>query len=555
MMKSFLTWDPVSCVSYAGFDEEYAYRNNKWFFDKSVWQKMLRAMSGCGFDALVLANTHPFPFMVDLEKYPEAGAVDEVSLAEYQCMHHWIMKTAIEFDIALHLLFFSVYVPDSLLAAREIDPAAVAVPSDFSLEYTHYCVRRLLDEYPELAGVWVDSSRNLTSRREEFVQHAIIDALDAVRPDAFVCLSGDGLDPEPFVRSIRRRGGRPIAYSASYTRDYLVDPSPDSQFRKWADAAGAHNIVAEVRPGNIAPWTCFSHETTEGISENLEQLGCRGLCLEPLSVYDWPKSSDTYFKYQFQRDMVWYSLWGGVSAEDLMRRGQPKWLLRNRSVLPGFEAGSRILELLALYFAPVEGSRWLPQFCTIADGSTAHLMSIDDMLRSDASEGAEWWEDVTGDPAATLSTHVTSGTQREAYGPDELMEELSDLAEQAIGAGDKGMRSASGEKELPGFARDVFCMGRLGEFYVERIRAALAHARHDDAEALQHMSRAVGIFREIRSVDSSHRGVFRLDLGKSAAAGSWNAVLDALAAEHNDAESGRFEPGTAYPTLRVDADD
>ena len=54
----------------------------------------------------------------------------------------------------------------------------------------------------------------------------------------------------------------------------------------------------------------------------------------------------------------------------------------------------------------------------------------------------------------------------DAYGPDELIEELADLSEQAVSAGEKGMRNASSEKELPSFARDAVCMGRLGEFYV-----------------------------------------------------------------------------------------
>ena len=83
MLRAFWTWDPVSSGNYRAFDEPFAYRNNKWFFDKSVWQKMFRAMSGCGFNAMVLANTHPFPFMLDLPKYPDARVLDEPTLREY----------------------------------------------------------------------------------------------------------------------------------------------------------------------------------------------------------------------------------------------------------------------------------------------------------------------------------------------------------------------------------------------------------------------------------------------------------------------------------------
>jgi hypothetical protein len=549
MMRAFWTWDPVSCTSYRAFDEPYAYRNNKWFFDKSVWQKMLRAMSGCGFDAVVLANTHPFPFMVDLEKFPEARVVDEAAFTEYQQMHHWIVETALDYDIAPYVLFFSIYMPDGLLKSRGIDPAAAAIPTDFSLEYTHYCVRRLLDEYPDIAGVFADASESMTEKREEFLQHAVVDALDAVRPDASLYLRGWGAEPEQLVSGVKRRGGRPIYYSVKYTYEHLVDPNPDPMFAKWVDAAGAENVAAEFWISNFEPWTSYSHETVDGILANLEEMNCRGFSLQPLSLYDWPKSSDTYFKYQFQRDLVWYSIWGGGGTGDLLRRGQPKWLVRNHRLLPGFEAGSRILELLALYFGGDKQNQWHPQFCSVRDSSGAHLFSIEDMLHVDESPefcGRDWWQEVTGDQVVHVAEHVKSGTPRDAYGPDELIEELADLAEQAAGAGDKGMRSASGERELPSFARDAFCMGRLGEFYVERLRAALAHARGDDPEALDHMARAIGIFKEIRSVDSSHRGPFRVITGRCAIVGDWTGTVKALEAEYADASAGDFKRGSEY---------
>jgi hypothetical protein len=554
MMRAFWTWDPVSCKARRSFDEPWAYENNKWFFDKSVWQKMFRAMSGCGFDAMVLANTHPFPFMVDLEKYPEARVLDEADFAGYQQMHHWIVEAALDYGIAPYLLFFSIYMPDRLMESRGIDPAAAATPTDFSLEYTHYCVRRLLDEYPDITGLFVDASENIAEKREEFVQQAVVDAADAVRPDVQLYLRGWRADPERLVSGVKRRGGRPIYYSVKYTYEHLVDANPDPVFSKWIEAAGANNVAAEFWVSNFEPWTSFSNETVEGILGNLEETGCRGLSLQPLSLYDWPKSSDTFFKYQFQRDMVWYSIWGGVGIDDMLKRGQPKWLLRNHRLMPGFEAGSRILELLALYFAGDKQNQWHPQFCSIRDGFGGHLFSVEDMLHTDddpAFWGRDWWQEITGDKVVHLAEHVRSGTPPDAYGPDELIEELADLAEQAVGAGDKGMRSASGEKELPSFARDAFCMGRLGEFYVERLRAALAHARGDDAESLEHMARAVGIFKEIRSVDSSHRGPFRVISGRCAIVGDWSGTVRALEAEYADASKGQFKRGTEYPVHEI----
>ncbi|MCL5104586.1 MAG: hypothetical protein M1133_10820 [Armatimonadetes bacterium] len=547
MLKAFYTWDPVSAGTYRAFNEPAAYANNKWFFDKSVWQKMFRAMSGCGFDALILANTHPSPFMIDLASYPDAKIIGEPALMDYQRMHHWIFETALDYDIASYLLFFNIYMPERLLAAQGIDASQARVPSDFSLEYTHHCVRELLETYPELVGLIADVGSNLAGDvgvRPQFVQQAIVDAVDAARPDVRLYLRGWEGAPEEIVGSVKRRGGRQVGYFARYTRDCLVDAGPDSEFNAWVEAAGAENIIADFQAANVEPWTCFSFDTVEEIVENLNRMECEGFALRPLSVADWPRTSDEYFKFQWQRDLVWYSAWGGTSVEQLLRSGLPKWLLRNSRLMPGFSAGSRILELLALYFAPQSGY-WGPQFCSIwdADASVFHLLSVADML---GESGGVWWQDVTGDRAVRLAEYVRSGTPEDSYGPDELIEELADLSEQAVSAGEKGMRSASGEKELPSLARDAFCTGRLGEFYVERLKAALAHARGDDAEAVEHMNRALGLYREIRGVDNSHRGPITIVVGREAVEYTWTTTLKALEAELADASNGRFGPGCDY---------
>jgi len=523
---------------------------------------MFRTMSSCGFNAIVLANTHPFPFLVDLPAYPDARVVSEEDLRGCQRMCHWILETAIEYEIAPYLLFFSIYYPAPMLESRAglrqaQDGRGAYSPTDFALEYAHYCVRELLQTYPELAGIFVDASESVADGRAQFVQRAVVDALDSVRPDAALFVRGWCADPSEFVPNIRRRGGKQVSYSVKYTWEHLVDANPDPMFTRWVESVGAPSVAAEFWISNFEPWTSFSYDTVEGILENLTDLGCAGFSLHPLSLYEWPGTSDTNFKYQFQRDLVWYSVWGGTGLDRLLDQGRPRWLLRNQRLLSGFQAGSRIMELLALYFAGDRQNQWHPQFCSIRDydGRPPHLLSVEDMLHLDDQpvfQGRDWWHEITGDRVVHLAEYVASGTPENAYGPDELIEELADLAEQAVSAGEKGMRSASGEKELPSFARDAFCMGRLGEFYLERLRAALAHARGDDAEALEHMSRALGLYRDIRAVDRSHRGPFRVITGRCALTCDWLDVIQALELEYADASQGEFKLGTNYPIGRLE---
>ncbi len=463
MLRAFWTWnqDP----------------DKKWFYDKSVWQKMLRAMGGRGFDSVIFADARPID-----------------GPADYQQMPRWVFEIALDYEIAPYVF---IEVPGDAGAVDRLCPS----------------LREMMESYPELKGVFLSAG-----------SQSVVDAIDAARPDASVYVRPGG-------EEVTRRGGRPIGYSVKYSGDHLVDASPDPEFSAWVEAVGAENVLAEFSVTNFEPWTSFSYDTVEGALASLAELGCEGFAVHPLSVEEWPHTSDAFFKYQWQRDLVWYAVWGGTSTEQLARQGQPKWLARNARVMPGFEAGSRILELLSLYFAGDKSMAWQPQLCSIA----RRLLTIEDMLHlGDMPEfrALDWWTEITGDRVVHLAEYIASGTPADAYGPEELIEELTDLAEQAVAAGEKGMRSASGEKELPGLARDALCMGRLGEFYVERLRAALAHARGNDAEALEHISRALGLYREIAAVDSSHRE-----------GGEWANVVKALEAEHADGVKGVFGRG------------
>jgi len=438
-------------------------------------------MGGCGFNAVVFGDARPID-----------------GPADYQQMLKWVFETALDYNIAPYVFI------------------------DLSDDASRLCadLREMVETYTNLRGLFL-------SRGDQ----AVVDAIDAARPDAAIFICGS---EEPNADAVTRRGGRKIGCSMKYSGDHLVDGNPDPAFLRSVEAVGAENVVAEFSISNFQPWTSFSYDTVESALANLGELGCEGFCVHPLSVDEWPQTSDTFFKYQWQRDLVWYSVWGGTGVEQLARQGQPKWLVRNVRVMSGFQAGSRIPELLSLYFGG-DGT-WRPQLCSVLGDGELRLLTIEDMLHLEnipEFRKLDWWTQITGDRVVHLAEYIASGSPEDAYGPEELLEELTDLSGQAVAAGEKGMRSASGEKELPGLARDALCMGRLGEFYVERLRAALAHARGDDSEAIEHLTRALGLYREIAAVDSSHRED-----------GEWASVLKALEAEHANAEKGVFGRST-----------
>lgn len=522
MLRAFWTYDPIP-------DRR---DDDKWFFDKSVWQKMFRTMNTCQFNAMFFSAAEVLPCMIGLSVCPDDNLIDEAAADGYQQMYHWIFQNALDYDIAPYLVLNPLRVPS------DADP----------VEYIRHCMAALLDTYTELSGIVLEG--DAAPQNIKLIQQAVVDVLDAARPDAALIIRAGGVDADFITSSLTRRGNRKIGYCVKYTSDHLVDHNNDEAFARWVDAVDGENIIAEFGFANFEPWTCFSFDTITNILSNLTEAGCLGLAPLPLSPGQWPHVSDSFFKYQWQRDLIWYSAWGGMGIEQLKRQNRPKWLIRNFRLISGFEAASRIIELLTLYFAGDRTSAWRPQYCSVETERGPHLMSLSDMLQPGGlSEysGRDWWEEITGDPAIHLGEYILKGAPENTYGPEELIEELTDLAGLAVAAGEKGLRSASGEKELPSFSRDALCMGRLGEFYVERIRGALSHAREENAEAAEHVARALGLYRELVDIDSTHREPFAPAWRQTTICGSWEPILNVLEREYADVQKGVFKSGRDYP--------
>ena len=88
-------WNPVSCVGPRGYDERHMLAHNDWFFDRALMRRYFAAMRAAGLDTWVLANTHPFPFMVDLAEYPDAQVLSGAELDRYQAHYHRLFEDAL----------------------------------------------------------------------------------------------------------------------------------------------------------------------------------------------------------------------------------------------------------------------------------------------------------------------------------------------------------------------------------------------------------------------------------------------------------------------------
>ncbi|MFQ3549848.1 MAG: hypothetical protein SNJ70_08880 [Armatimonadota bacterium] len=526
MLKSFYTHLPLHSGKTDIHNESIIFKNNKWLFDKSVWQRMFRSMGESGFDSIVISNSDPFPFI----NFEDNSMPLDIK-SQYIDIFKWIIENSLDYGISPYMKF-------NVLDRNNV-------------QYYKNSIKNLLEVYPEIVGIIVDLSILDTSLFDSYIQKSIIDIVDSVRPDSQIIFSGINENNIDDINKLKRRNNREIKYSVQYTSSFIVDAQSSSFFDRSIELFENEKIIAEFRIENFSPWTSFSYETSENILENIEDLGIYGFCLYPIDQIQWPHCSDTGFKYQFQRDKIWYSVWGGAGFESLLNEGKPKWLLRNRKLIYGFQSASKIIEVITLYFAGNRDYLWIPQLSCMFDTKAKRLQlySISDMLDINFNNDIDLqtpWQDITGDRKVSISEYIIRGTTDDSYGPEELIDEIADLAEQAVESAEKGMRNASGEKELPSLSKDAFCMGKLGFFYIERIRAALAHSRSEQSEAIEHLKRAIGMMKEIRAVDMSHRKYLKIKAENSFLSVNWNDIIAALEAEYNDALSEKYLSGSNY---------
>ena len=171
-------WNPVSCVTQRSYDEKHMMRHNEWFFDRSLMSRYFDAMRAAGLNTWILANTHPFPFMVDLSAFPEAVVLSRAELDLYQRHYHELFEMARAKGIMPFVLFHTCYVPDSFARKHNIRPGHSFEPPPLAVKYTRHCVRELCRTYPELEGVNAEASENVAPElRASFAERAIVEGI------------------------------------------------------------------------------------------------------------------------------------------------------------------------------------------------------------------------------------------------------------------------------------------------------------------------------------------------------------------------------------------
>ncbi len=177
-IKFDLPWDT--------YRHSYAlYQHQETCKDLKFWEAFLDMMAENRFNSLTLWNLHPYTFLIKPEDFPEASPWNAKEMDEWKKLFHGIFRMAKERGIDTYIMPFNIFVTPEFSKAHNVEMFNLdhfhyvnADTSEIIKRYTRECVTQMLDEYPDLTGIGLTLGEGMggmtPQQRESWIKETII---------------------------------------------------------------------------------------------------------------------------------------------------------------------------------------------------------------------------------------------------------------------------------------------------------------------------------------------------------------------------------------------
>ncbi len=156
--------------------------------DLKFWEAFLDMMAENRFNALTLWNLHPYTFLIKPKNFPEASPWNDKEMKEWKKLFHGIFRMAKERGIDTYIMPFNIFVTPEFSKAHNVEMNNLehyhyvdADTSEIIKRYTRECVTQMLNEYPDLTGIGLTLGEGMggmtPQRREEWIRETIIEGM------------------------------------------------------------------------------------------------------------------------------------------------------------------------------------------------------------------------------------------------------------------------------------------------------------------------------------------------------------------------------------------
>ena len=156
--------------------------------DTNYWKAFLDMMVENRFNSLSLWNLHTYTYLIKPTNFPEASPWTDKEMKEWQTLFHSIFRMAKERAIDTYIIPFNIFVTPEFAKAHNVamdnlqrDYFVKGDTSEIIKRYTRECVTQMLQEYPDLTGMGITLGEGMggmtPQQRENWIRETIIEGM------------------------------------------------------------------------------------------------------------------------------------------------------------------------------------------------------------------------------------------------------------------------------------------------------------------------------------------------------------------------------------------
>lgn len=156
--------------------------------DTVFWKSFLDMMIENRINSLSLWNLHIYPFLIKSKNFPEASPWSDKEMEEWQTLFRSIFRMANERAIDTYIIPFNIFVTAEFAKAHHVAMDNLdhhffvkGDTSEIIKRYTRESVTQMLEEYPELTGIGLTLGEGMAGmtpqERERWIRETIIEGM------------------------------------------------------------------------------------------------------------------------------------------------------------------------------------------------------------------------------------------------------------------------------------------------------------------------------------------------------------------------------------------
>ena len=493
------------------YEYPYTSENFPWFYDKSLWIKVLDSLVENRMNALFLWNGHPFASLVRLKDYPYAVEVDDATFKKNEEIFSFLTKEADKRGIWVIQMFYNIIVSKPFaekngLATQDRNRRIIPIIAD----YTRKSIAAFVEKYPNV-GLMValgEAMEGVGQDDIEWFTKTIIpgvkDGLKALgkTEEPPIVLRAHDTDA-PSVMEAALPLYKNLYTEAKYNGEALTTYTPRgpwAQLHQQLASLGSVQIENVHILANLEP---FRYGSPDFIQKSVVAMHKvhhgNGLHLYPQASYwDWPYTADKSNPrlLQIDRDWIWYKAWSRYAwkAERDSLKEADYWsnLIAKRfgtdkehaaDILTAYQESGEIAPKLLRRFGITDGNRQtltLGMFMTqLVNPYRYGLFTL--LYNSEGPEGE------------MLTEYAEKEWKKEAHvgeTPVQILNEVKTHGKNAVEAIEKaGSRINKNKPEFERLRNDMHIYEALANNYSEKAAAALDVLRYKYSNDVQDLEK------------------------------------------------------------------